>query len=378
MAEKRKAEKRSSVTVEFRETLPYRIASLLRLVAEVPNFEGFDQQIYTTHASLPERLRRDIELIYPKLAEPLLLTRLRDESPGFDDFASLIGWLTQIPPGEIRKSIALSIEELDGAETSCAEAADSNLEVPPLDDASGLRAFLQAVPDPWAERVREDPEVLEQMLRFLQDPEELKARLVLMLTRFWDGYGRSLDDACTPIISRSLRYHRQREYRGDGSDVYHEVTGKRPSSNETRLKFDKAKHVIFVPSCHSGPYASIACPNGDESTLIVVFNCRSSSGGAGSEPAIVGRVFPPLKGLADETRLQIVHLLRDRELYAQQIVDQLDLSQSTVSRHLSLLVACGVLTVRKGNGMKFYTINESSMERFIGDLQALMRKGGSD
>lgn len=61
------------------------------------------------------------------------------------------------------------------------------------------------------------------------------------------------------------------------------------------------------------------------------------------------------KALGDETRLRIVALLKGRELCACQIVGVFDLSNSTISRHLSVLKQIGLLTSRKSGRWVFYT-----------------------
>jgi len=132
--------------------------------------------------------------------------------------------------------------------------------------------------------------------------------------------------------------------------------------------------LIFVPSCLIGARVMISKPPSDGETAIVTFNARSSGVRSGKQSEIVGRMYPSLRALADETRLHIVEMLREEELYAQQIVDRLEQSQSTVSRHLSLLVAGGVLSVRKEAGMKFYRVNEPSMARLAEWLQGTGRE----
>ena len=370
----------SKLRVEFRATLPYRLSSLLALLGEAPKYEGFDQQIYVTYAELSTELRDDIELIFVPLGDPLLRTRLYLESPTFDDFTAFIGWMSQWSAEDIGASVAAFLRGI--SEDSCCEGASKpdapSLPVPEVADEEALRAFLEEVRHPWAERIRRNEATFEQILRLLRDPVELKARLVFTLTRFWDAHGRELYEACTPVIARSLQYHEQREYSGTATEVYFEVTGKHPASEESQRKFDNSARLIFVPSCYSGAYATYSCPIDDESTVFIVYNCRSFGGSAEGRPEIIRDVFPPLKALADETRLQIVLLLQERELYAQQIVDRLDLSQSSVSRHLSLLVAGRVLSVRKEDGRKFYRIDGPSVERLIGRLEALSGKGGSD
>jgi len=78
-----------------------------------------------------------------------------------------------------------------------------------------------------------------------------------------------------------------------------------------------------------------------------------------------------LKALADETRLQIVEMLRGQEMYAQQIVGRLGISQAAVSRHLRLMASAGVLRVRREGGAKFYTVNGDTMTYLAEALREL-------
>ena len=368
----------SQARVEFHATLPYRLTSFLALLGEAPRYEGLDQKVYVTHAELSRGLREDIELVFLPLGDPLIRTRLCLDSPAFDDFTSFIGWLAQWDAEHVKRSVGAFLRELGAA--ACSEESPNGgpPAAPDLGDEEAVRAFLKGVPDPWCMKIREDEATFEQTIRLLRDPVELKARLVFVLTQFWDAHGRTVYEACSPVVARSLQHHRQREYAGTATEVYHEVTGKQPASEESQRKFANASRLIFVPSCYSGAYATFSCLIGDESTLFVVYNCRSSGASAEGQPEIVRDVFPPLKALADETRLQIVLLLQGEELYAQQIVDRLDLSQSSISRHLSLLVAGRVLSVRREDGRKFYRIDEPSMDRLIERLETLSGKGGSD
>jgi DNA-binding transcriptional ArsR family regulator len=93
--------------------------------------------------------------------------------------------------------------------------------------------------------------------------------------------------------------------------------------------------------------------------LVLYYNCRTTPIGAdaGEGPSL----YPPLKALADETRLQILALLHGRELYAQEIVEQLDISQPAVSRHLNLMAAAGVLKIRREGNAKYYSIDTEAL-----------------
>ena len=69
----------------------------------------------------------------------------------------------------------------------------------------------------------------------------------------------------------------------------------------------------------------------------------------------MARLTGILKALADPTRLRIVHLLRGREeLCVCEITEALGLPQYTVSRHLSVLKAAGVVADwRQGKWMHY-------------------------
>jgi len=75
--------------------------------------------------------------------------------------------------------------------------------------------------------------------------------------------------------------------------------------------------------------------------------------------------------LADGTRLRIIEMLQGGELYAQEIVGRLGISQSAVSRHLSMLEAADIVKVRPTNGMKYYAINAQRLRQIAEELEQI-------
>jgi DNA-binding transcriptional ArsR family regulator len=106
-------------------------------------------------------------------------------------------------------------------------------------------------------------------------------------------------------------------------------------------------------------------------TLVVAFNHRTTPALERDGKTTV-EVFPPLKALADETRLHILSLLQEREMYAQEIVGAIGLSQSTISRHLQLLERTEVVVARQTSGMKYYSINRVKGRAILEALQQLI------
>ncbi len=62
------------------------------------------------------------------------------------------------------------------------------------------------------------------------------------------------------------------------------------------------------------------------------------------------------KALADETRLRVLMLLEPGELCLCQLIAVLGLSPSTVSKHVSLLTAAGLVTCRKEGRWHYYKL----------------------
>ena len=74
------------------------------------------------------------------------------------------------------------------------------------------------------------------------------------------------------------------------------------------------------------------------------------------------------KALADDTRQQILVLLLDGEKCVSDIVDVFDMSQPTISHHLSILKQFNLVTSRKEGKLVFYDINHSNVVACCGQL----------
>jgi hypothetical protein len=130
--------------------------------------------------------------------------------------------------------------------------------------------------------------------------------------------------------------------------------------------------VIFVPSSHVGLLAS---KFGTGSSLWVFVNTMVITGWT-LRQAPVGRpeLLARLNALGDETRLRILELLaRHDELYAQEIIGKLDLTQSSASRHLNQLRGLGFIAERRGEGAsKIYQLNRPQFDWTFRALEQLL------
>lgn len=88
------------------------------------------------------------------------------------------------------------------------------------------------------------------------------------------------------------------------------------------------------------------------------------------------------KALCDERRLRILELLRDGEKCACVLVEQLDMPQSTLSYHMQVLCASGIVDSRREGKWVHYWISEKGSRSALELLEALITphtplKGGA-
>ena len=81
-----------------------------------------------------------------------------------------------------------------------------------------------------------------------------------------------------------------------------------------------------------------------------------------SEYKETAKVF---KAFCDENRLQILELLRSGEKCACKLLDDLKISQSTLSHHMKILCDAGIVQGRKEGKWVHYSINPAGAKRAV-------------
>jgi DNA-binding transcriptional ArsR family regulator len=187
-------------------------------------------------------------------------------------------------------------------------------------------------------------------------PEELRERMARLIERFYEEHYRPQMATRLAALERSAAAHRQ-ETTADAAQLATKLTGR-----NTCLEGVCAgpfTRLVFTPSPDMGPYSSCAVI-GDIHGLI--YPLEPEYRGTAAEDAEETRLARIYKALGDEQRLRILRMLRDREMYAQEIVERTGLHQSVVSRHLSFMKAVGLVRARKQNNMKFFSLNPEARQ----------------
>jgi DNA-binding transcriptional ArsR family regulator len=78
------------------------------------------------------------------------------------------------------------------------------------------------------------------------------------------------------------------------------------------------------------------------------------------------------KAVSDETRVRILKLLDDRELCVCQLMDILEMGQSTVSKHLGILKTAGLVECRRNGTWTFYSLPDKLINTYNLDFIKLL------
>ena len=361
-----------SLEIEFRISLIESLLHAIVLVMIGPLHEGLDQWVYATYAALPSNLKADMEICFAflQIASPFYAwaIELPADDPSRRDFSAFVANVKAFTDKDFQNFLQSGLE----AQLEHKIRKIEGHSFPSLQDTEKLRSLLQK------EEIVPYEEYVDLAVDLICDPAGLKDRFVAGITRFWDEFYQVEYERNLPLTEQSVEYQRRQNYSGDFLTIFTAVTGRSLPEElyEDLGRLQDLEKVIFIPSCYVGPFVTSYELSELYPLALLFYNCRSRGTLIREELPLVESLFPPLKALADETRLQILTILNSRELYAQQIVERMDISQPAVSRHLQLMVAGGILDVRKEESMKYYSISEKTLNKLANELEYFCEKLG--
>lgn len=126
------------------------------------------------------------------------------------------------------------------------------------------------------------------------------------------------------------------------------------------------RRMILAPSYFSRPYNFLLSGGDWRFWAYPIADAALDASDPFAPPQAMVRLH---RALGDETRLKILRLLRDRDLYLTELAQLLELSKPTVKHHLTLLRAAGLVTVTEEAGLTYYSLRR---ER-LGDVSSELR-----
>jgi DNA-binding transcriptional ArsR family regulator len=218
----------------------------------------------------------------------------------------------------------------------------------------------------------EDIEILRQVYSYIRDPLALQALVSGYLDHFWQKYLKTEWKRMLPELERAVAGSQNIDTSGMSHFEVIETITRRNLRGTYRAEVLNDYTVLrFIPSLHCGPYI-LRFSDGQE--LRMIFNAQHLLA-RGSEDVDHARVVDRMKALTDETRLEIIQLLKKHgELGTQEIIDALNLSKSAASRHLRQLYANNIVDIRvdEDGTRKYYRLDPGSRQEMQDMLARLL------
>lgn len=324
----------------------------LYMVHLTHDYSGLAQWAIDTENSLNRKQMQNNKMVFEGLFDFIEL----DQSWGsFEEFLSDLEEIdSQVLVDRI---IDKSTREREGE-----YAEDPSLSMPSHAELLADRELFITHKQRMSSHKPKDAKFLSKVHDLLNAPNELKNLLVAHLSEMWNTHLKGEWKRISPLLQESVRALRNVDLTEmSPKEAIRTIIGRDLIKSGYFEDVADLEQIVFIPSAHIGPYALFFFSKG---ITKVLFGAQQSERFEEGTTALSrSDLLVRLTALADDSRLQILELLTEnKQLYAQEIADILQLSQSSISRHLIQLSATGYLNERRDKKGKCYTVNSERIE----------------
>ena len=221
---------------------------------------------------------------------------------------------------------------------------DSDEMRPTLDLASRVLAGEETIRD---EALAACPEVARAGIGRLLDDPAGEVRALRRILRAWAERFRTIEARIAAMEQRDVESRRADLERLPLVEVVERLTG-----GVRWVPDPGTRRLVLSPSYFARPYNYVF--GGRDWHMFAYPLAEAALGERGDAvPAASLRLF---KALGDESRLRILRLLGAGDLYLTEIAERTSLSKPTISHHLALLRAAGLVTITEAGALTYYSL----------------------
>ncbi len=316
-------------------------------------------------------------LAHGTMLRAVLVAQLPPDHAGHTDWPALRRWLADLDDDRILGLLEMGV----GAVLTYDRPADPETDLPPH-AAAGLRGTLDELRRDGA-RVLEAwriPNAAERAAELL-DPASIRATLLALLDAIWDLWLSDAWRGQLPGLLSAVDRAPSPPPGCGGAQWISLVTGLRPDPQYADAA-DKAQRLSLMPCPGLG--RSLALCVDDERTIVLYTPTPASKevhategraagaprGRSGIALTRLAPLAPTMHALGDRTRLAIVlHLLEQGPLSMQQLIDALQVHQSTISRQVAALRRAGLVEQVDGDDQRRIKVRRDPLREACRTLQ---------
>ena len=200
---------------------------------------------------------------------------------------------------------------------------------------------------------------------YVIDPPALKDLITQHLSWFWDEHLAKEWARTESILNESVKAFQSVNLNNmNNLEVTRYITGQDLNETSWGEMLDWSDEITFIPNAHIGLYVHKVHTG---KSLSIVFGARQPEDTDVRIPELDrADIVARMSALSDDTRLRILQMIAEGgELRSQDIIEEVGLSQPSVSRYLKQLTATGYLQERRVNGSKAYALNRDRIEKTL-------------
>jgi len=198
-----------------------------------------------------------------------------------------------------------------------------------------------------------DDHIQQLAATLYREPRTLIDAAIAVLSA-WLPRFQTIEDRVLAMITRDAELRTSDRASLDAFELIERTTG-----GIRWLSEPGVRRVILAPSYFARPYNFLL---GSDDWRLFGYPIADAAMDAADPMAPPASVVRLHRALGDETRLRILRLLRDRDLYLTEIAQQLDLSKPTIKHHLALLRSAGLITVTEAGSVIYYSLRPARLD----------------
>lgn len=360
------------VNVHFRVTLLHDLLTIIGLLPNAERFEGLSDWLrhMATHMDAKDHtILRPVHMlvIFATGMQAHLIDSIPPQSEADTNFDALYTHLQGLNVNELHQATLKAFEE----QLVRMDVIPKETRLP--NDVSRLSKLVDKMQQAREEQWQAPPAPMnsQAFAQLLLDPQAIHRHLLEAIQHAWIRFYAEHAAADLPQKIAAADYHAAQNYAHDVATIFRAVSGRTPTPwlSENAARF---KQIELIPCCHLGTYVTLFALG---ERLWIGFNANlvpAVSGDSIGTPLPIINLYPAMKALADEARLKIVAFLAQQgESNVGEIADAMHLTQSTASRHLSLLAKTDILQMRRDGAMRYYKINPPALYEIAHSLTGL-------
>jgi DNA-binding transcriptional ArsR family regulator len=270
------------------------------------------------------------------------LTALLTQQPGIRTAADVVGAVQAAGPRGIARTIVSPLLPSHAGPGLLERALDG--------EPGALDGLEGALPDHGREPV----------MALLRDLDPSVARMTGVL-RGWLPAFEEIEPRIGRLQDADVAWRNEERVGLDQGTLIERVTG-----GLRWLPDPAVRRVCLVPSYFARPY-NYVYQGGDWRLFCYPIADRILEA---ADPATPPQSMVRLhRALGDPSRMRILRLLCDRDLYLTELAAQLEVSKPTTKHHLALLRAAGLVTVTEEGSLTYYSLRRERIEEAAAELQ---------